>query len=129
MEIYRRISRCTSVEDIRELHKDMHDAFGEPPRQVLVVTALTELRLLSSYFGIDSIVKKDPDLVMKVSDAKKASVALTGAPGRLTVVSDSEIFLRMPPTFMESEAALLTLRNLMLKAYDKQKAEQKAEAK
>jgi transcription-repair coupling factor (superfamily II helicase) len=121
MELYRRISRCTSIEEIQALIADMTDAFGEAPRQVTVLTALTELRLLSSHFGIESIVKKDPDLVLKVIDAHKAGFCLTGAPGRLTVVSDREVYLRMPPTFMESEAALLTLRNLMRKAYDREK--------
>jgi transcription-repair coupling factor (superfamily II helicase) len=120
MDMYRRISRCSSIEMVHELQKDMHDAFGEPPRQVMVLLALTELRLLAGFFGIDSIIKKDPDIVMKVADASRAQKCLTGAPGRLSVVDPQTVYLRMPATFMDSDAALLTLRNLMLKAYDKE---------
>ncbi len=120
MDMYRRVSRCSSIEMVHELQKDMHDAFGEPPRQVMILLALTELRLLAGFFGIDSIIKKDPDIVMKVTDASRAQKCLTGAPGRLSVVDLQTVYLRMPATFMDSDAALLTLRNLMLKAYEKE---------
>ncbi len=120
MDIYRRLTRCGALEQVAELEQHMRDAFGEPPRQVMVLIAITELRLLGTLFGIDSVIKKDPDIVMKVSDAAKAQVALTGAPGRLTVVDASTVYLRMPPTFLEPEAALLTLRNLLKKAWQKQ---------
>jgi transcription-repair coupling factor (superfamily II helicase) len=120
MDLYRRVSRCSSIEQVKELQKDMVDAFGEPPRPVLVLLALTELRLLSGFFGIDSILKKDPDVVFKVGDATRAQKALTGAPGRLSVIDPQTVYLRMPATFMESEACLITLRNLMMKAYDKE---------
>ena len=120
MDLYRRVSRCNSVEQVKELQKDMNDAFGEPPRPVLLLLALTEARLLSGFFGIDSILKKDPDVVFKVADANRAQKALTGAPGRLSVIDPQTVYLRMPGTFMESDACLLTLRNLMMKAYDKE---------
>ena len=120
MDMYRRVSRCNSVEQVKELQKDMQDAFGEPPRTVLLLLALTEARLLSGFFGIDSILKKDPDVVFKVADATRAQKALTGAPGRLSVIDPQTVYLRMPATFMESDACLLTLRNLMMKAYDKE---------
>jgi transcription-repair coupling factor (superfamily II helicase) len=120
MDMYRRVSRCSSIEEVKELQKDMTDAFGEPPRQVLLLLALTEVRLLSGYFGIDSVLKKEPDIILKVADANRAQKCLTGAPGRLSVIDPQTVYLRMPPTFMESDAALLTMRNLMLKAYEKE---------
>ena len=36
------------------------------------------------------------------------------------MIDPQTVYLRMPATFMESEACLLTLRNLMMKAYDKE---------
>jgi transcription-repair coupling factor (superfamily II helicase) len=126
MDVYRRISRCSSIEIVRELQKDITDAFGEPPREVLVLLALTEMRLLAGHFGIESVIKKDPDVIIKVVDATAVQKGLTGAPGRLTVVDPQTIYLRMPATFMQGEACLLTLRNLLMKHYD---AEPKREPK
>jgi transcription-repair coupling factor (superfamily II helicase) len=122
MDLYRRISRCSSIEMVAELTKDMTDAFGEPPRETMVLLAMTEVRLLAGHFGIDSIIKKEPDLVLKVVDASRAEKVLSGAPGRLSVVDPQTIYLRMPPTFLQGEAALLTIRNLMLKAYATEQA-------
>jgi len=85
-----------------------------------VLFALTELRLLAGHFGISSIVKKLPDVVLTVSEAQRASFALTGAPGRLTVVDDKTVYLRMPPVFNESETLLLALVNLMRSAKKKE---------
>jgi transcription-repair coupling factor (superfamily II helicase) len=120
MDFYRQVSRAGSMQQVAEIDKNLRDAFGEPPRQVMLLIALTQLRLLASYFGIESIIRKEPDVVMRVIDAGRAQRCLTGAPGRLTVVNEREIYLRMPPTFLDAEACLLTLRNLMQKAYEKE---------
>jgi transcription-repair coupling factor (superfamily II helicase) len=119
LDVYRRLTRCTSVEMLEELVHDLADAFGEPPRQFLVLVALTELRLLAGIYGIESIIRKPPDTVMTVRDAKKASEALSGAPGSLRVIDDKTVYLRMPPTFVEPETLLTVLRNLMRAAYDR----------
>src|SRR5690606_15418581 len=140
MDVYRRLTRCTSIEMLADLQRDVADAFGnaegtearrhggkkggntdggggggaggggsEPPRQMTILYALTELRLLASHFGIDSIVRKPPDVVMTVRDARKATEALAKAPGRLTVVDAQTIYFRPPAVFIEPEPLLLTL--------------------
>jgi transcription-repair coupling factor (superfamily II helicase) len=113
LDLYRRMTRCTSLDMLHLLEQDMTDAFGEAPRQVIVLFALTEMRLLCQIFGVTSIIKKDPDVVLTVRDAKLASEGLTGAPGTLRVIDDKSVYLRMPPTFMEPETLLIVLRNLM----------------
>jgi hypothetical protein len=120
MDIYRRLTRCTSVEMLGGLEKDMADAFGPPPRQAVLLLALTEVRLLSQLFGISSIIKKDPDVVLTVADAARAQLALAGAPGTLRVIDEKTVYLRMPPTFMQADALLLTLKNLMRQAHDRE---------
>ncbi|MGA3065680.1 MAG: transcription-repair coupling factor [Tepidisphaeraceae bacterium] len=119
MDAYRRLTRCTSLEMLASLQKDLTDAFGEPPRQGLLLLALTEVRLLAGVFGIESIIKKDPDVIFTVADAGRAQAGLIGAPGRLSVIDEKTIYLRMPPTFMESDTALLAIRNLLKAAYER----------
>lgn len=120
LDVYRRITRCSSIEMLTELQTDVHDAFGEPPRQMLVFYALTELRILAGIFGIESVITKNPDVVLTVRNAGRAQVALTGAPGRLTVVDEKTVYLRMPPTYLDAEVCLFVLRNLLRAAYDKE---------
>lgn len=128
MDVYRRITRCSDVEVVRALQQDVIDAHGELPRQAVILFALTELRLLAGHFGIDSIMKKDPDVVLKVNDARLAQFALTGAPGRLTVVDERTVYLRMPPTFLDPDALLVALCNLMRNARNREMKEAAAAA-
>jgi transcription-repair coupling factor (superfamily II helicase) len=121
MDIYRRMTRCTSLEMLEALQKDVVDAFGEPPRQVTILFALTELRLLAGLFGIESMIRKMPDCVLTVRDATRAQQALHGAPGTLRVIDEKTVYLRMPPTFMEPETLLMVLRNLMRAAHDRER--------
>jgi transcription-repair coupling factor (superfamily II helicase) len=121
MDLYRRLTRCSDLDMLQMLEQDMQDAFGEPPRQAIIFFALTELRLLAQMYGINSIIRKPPDLVMTVSDALRAQAALTGAPGSLRVIDEKTIYLRMPASFMEPEPCLMVLRNLMRQAYDREK--------
>jgi transcription-repair coupling factor (superfamily II helicase) len=121
LDVYRRLTRCGSIEMLGELESDIKDAFGELPRQVVLLFALTEVRLLAQIFGVSSIIKKDPDVILTVSDAARVGFALTGAPGRLTVVDDKTVYLRMPAQFNEPDTLLLVLKNLMRAAYDKEK--------
>ncbi|MDQ3441950.1 MAG: DEAD/DEAH box helicase, partial [Planctomycetota bacterium] len=120
MDVYRRLTRCTSVEMLMMLEQDLKDAFGEPPRQAILLMALTELRLLSGLFGVESIIRKDPDVVLTVRDAARAQAALAGAPGSLRVIDAQTVYLRMPASFMEAETLLMVLKNLMRQAYDRE---------
>ena len=99
MDMYRRLTRCSDLDMLQMLEQDMKDAFGEPPRQAMVLFALTESELLAGLYGISSIIKKDPDVVLTVADAQKAQAALTGAPGTLRVIDEKTVYLRMPPVF------------------------------
>ncbi len=120
MDVYRRLTRCSSMEMLAGVEQDVRDAFGEPPRQAIILFALTELRLLSALFGIESVIKKEPDVVMTVRDASKAQLALQGAPGSVRVIDEKTVYVRMPPTFLEPETCLMVLKNLMRGAYDRQ---------
>jgi len=120
MDVYRRLTRCTSLEMLAGLQQDLQDAFGEPPRQAVLFVAMTELRLLAGLFGIESIIKKDPDVVLTVRDALRAQAGLVGAPGTLRVIDERTVYLRMPRSFMEPDTVLLALRNLLKAAYERE---------
>jgi transcription-repair coupling factor (superfamily II helicase) len=119
MDVYRRLTRCTSLDMLQMLEQDMKDAFGEPPRQGIILFALTELRLLAQTYGITSIIRKPPDLVLTVSDGNKAQHALTGAPGTLRVIDEKTVYLRMPASYVEPEVCLMVLKNLLRSAHDR----------
>ena len=121
MDVYRRLTRCNSVDMLNLLENDVKDAFGELPRQAILLFAMTELRLLSGHWGIESIIRKEPDVVLTVSDAMRALAALAGAPGSLRVIDQKTVYFRPPASFLESETLLMTLKNLMRQAYERER--------
>jgi transcription-repair coupling factor (superfamily II helicase) len=119
LDIYRRLTRCGELATLDELRKDVGDAFGPPPRQVELLFALTELRLLAGHFGIESVIRQPPDVVMKVTDAALAQNGLSGAPGSLRVIDEKTVYFRPPTSYLEPDTLLMVLRNLVRKAYDR----------
>ncbi|MFI5381456.1 MAG: transcription-repair coupling factor [Tepidisphaerales bacterium] len=120
LDAYRRMSRCTSLEMLAELIQDLKDAFGGPPKEMLVVEALTELRLLAGHWGVDSIIKQPPDVILKLRDAQRVQKALVGAPGSLRIVDGSTLYFRPPGSYLEGDVLLMVLRNLMRAAYERE---------
>src|SRR5258706_6938991 len=120
MHAYRRLSRCTTLEMVAELVNDLKDAYGEPPKQFAVLVALTELRLLSGIFGVESIIKQEPDVILKLRDALRVQAALATAPGSLRIVDDKTLYFRPPGAYLEPEVLLMALRNLMYNAYQRE---------
>ncbi len=122
MDAYRRLSRCADLQTVAELSQDLRDAYGEFPRQVTILIALTELRLLAGHFGIESIIKQEPDVVLKMREAQGVQRALMGAPGSLRVVDDRTVYFRPPAGYLDAEVLLVTLRNLMYAAYQREES-------
>ena len=121
MDVYRRLTRCNQPGHAATCWKqDMKDAFGEPRARRSLLLALTELRLLAGMFGIESIIRKDPDVVLTVRDASQAQAGLIGAPGTLRVIDEKTIYLRMPGSFNESDTLLMVLRNLLKAAHERE---------
>jgi len=120
MDVYRRLSRVDSLDMLNVMEADLKDAFGEPPRLAVLLLALTELRLLAGLFGIESIIRKDPDVVLTVRDASRAQSGLIGAPGTLRVIDEKTVYLRMPGSFNESDTLLMVLRNLLKAAHERE---------
>ena len=81
--------------------------------------------LLAGLYGARKHHQERPDLVLTVRDADaRADPALTGRSGDDPGDRREEdgLFCGMPPTFMEPEPCLITLRNLMRGAYDREKS-------
>lgn len=119
MDVYRRLTRCNDLQTLKDLEQDVVDAFGEMPRQAMVLFALTEVRLLAGMYGIESIIRKEPDVVLTVRDGTKAQSVLLGSPGSLRLVDEKTVYMRPPAVYLEPETLLIMLRNLMRSAHDR----------
>jgi transcription-repair coupling factor (superfamily II helicase) len=113
MDLYRRLSRCHSIEALEALTKDLTDAFGPIPKPAQVIFALAELRLLARHWGITSVIAKDPDVIFTLEDFSKLGPLMGRGPGSVRVVDAKTVHLRLPKNYMEPETLLNVLRNLL----------------
>ncbi|HEY3243282.1 MAG TPA: transcription-repair coupling factor [Phycisphaerae bacterium] len=113
IEIYRRIVSCRTIEDLRQLERDLQDAFGPPPKPVQKLVELAELRVLARRWKIQSIILARPDIVFTTDDMKAAQEAFAHAPGTVRMPDEQTIHLRLPEAYLEPATMLAVLRKLL----------------
>jgi transcription-repair coupling factor (superfamily II helicase) len=116
MEMYRRLSRATTLSALDEVVQAMTDAYGEKPEPVDNLIQLTELRIAASTFAVDAIKLEHPDLIFTVSEPAKLDELLAPAPGRVSVVDEQTVYYRPPENYLDPPATLLAvLRKLLVR--------------
>jgi transcription-repair coupling factor (superfamily II helicase) len=101
MEVYRRLGRCASPGELRQLRADLADAYGAVPPSVATLLDLAEIRVRAAGAGIESIIRMAPDIVFKVRDFKAASKVFKDAPGTVRLPDDHTAHWRPPAKVAE----------------------------
>jgi transcription-repair coupling factor (superfamily II helicase) len=109
MDVYRRLARCRTTEDLRQLQADLDDAFGRLPPAMLPLLELAEARLLAGQWGIRSIIRMDPDLIFDIRDFKAADGLFEQAAGTVRVIDDHTVHWRLSPAHRQMPAMLRVL--------------------
>ncbi len=65
LNLYRQIAAVQSLEDVRLLEDELVDRFGDFPEEVEHVFALIRLRIRSAALGIDSVVEREREIVIR----------------------------------------------------------------
>ncbi|MCE5277787.1 MAG: transcription-repair coupling factor [Planctomycetaceae bacterium] len=109
MEVYRRMARCAEVAELEQLTRDLGDAYGRPPAAVEALLAAVEIRLHAQRLKIESIIRRDKDIVFTIRDMKVFQPAMKGAQGSVRVVDDHTVYWRPPPAYLEERSLLRAL--------------------
>jgi len=116
MEMYRRLSRATSLSALDEVVQSMTDAYGEPPEQADKLIQLAELRVAASTFASQAIKLEKPDLIFTTTDPARLESLLSEAPGTVRVVDDTTVYYRPPESYLDPPDTLLAvLRKLLVR--------------
>jgi len=116
MEVYRRLVRCRTVEELAQLQNDLVDAFGRYPREVQTLLDLAEVRVLAQPWRIQSIIKKPPDLIFTVRHMGLMNVLFEGASGSVRMPDHQTLHWRLPPRYLEPPTMLTILLRLLRKS-------------
>ena len=113
MEIYRRLVRCRTAAELKELESDLRDAFGPYPEPVQMLLDLAEILVLAQPWGIRSIILRRPDVVFAVETIGKVERLFAAAPGRVSMVDAETVYWRLNESYLEPRTLLAVLRKLL----------------
>ncbi|MGF7049700.1 transcription-repair coupling factor (superfamily II helicase) [Paenibacillus sp. DS2015] len=74
IEIYKKVAATSSFEDISELEDELMDRFGELPEAVLNLLAVARQKVYGKMYGIESIVKRGDDIILKFHEGQEKVV-------------------------------------------------------
>jgi len=106
MDIYRRLNRSTTFEEVRNIAGEMTDRFGSVPHPVKNLLSESELRILAQKSKIRSMVWVDNIVIIQVSDLKKAETGLSNLKKYIRVINENTLHLRLPKKEMKPEDLL-----------------------
>ncbi|MGQ3686120.1 MAG: transcription-repair coupling factor [Candidatus Loosdrechtia sp.] len=112
MDIYRRLNRSVTLEEIRAIAGEITDRFGGLPYPVRNLLSESELRVIARHSKIRSLVRVDNLLIIKVTDLKKAEKCLGNFEKYIRIINENTLHMRLPKKAIHSSEDLLDFLRL-----------------
>jgi transcription-repair coupling factor (superfamily II helicase) len=113
IDLYRRIARITSHDELADLTAELHDRFGPPPSAAQRLLALAGLRIDAHVWGVSMIYREDHFAVLRYGDREKITRLAKLANGRLRVVDDRSAYLPLEPQQRDPDRLIGALESLL----------------
>ncbi|MFW6133931.1 MAG: TRCF domain-containing protein, partial [Planctomycetota bacterium] len=128
MEIYRRLARCGSRDELEQVRADLSDAYGAAPQEVQTLLDLAEVRLRAAAAGIERIVLHGPDVIFTVGDFDRAGAVFEGAAGSVRLPDATTAHWRPPTAYLQMPTLLRVLLKQLRQAAKDAPADQSTRA-
>jgi len=116
IDVYRRLSAVRSMEDLKQLEKDLADLFGPIPEEVDLLLQWADLRIRVSNYqqvGLKSIVALGQDLIFSFDKAgPDVSGLFERAPGIVRVPDAKTVHIRLEKSYFEPRTLMSVLRKI-----------------
>jgi transcription-repair coupling factor (superfamily II helicase) len=93
IDLYRRLARISSSDELRDLRSELRDRFGPPPPLVEYLLWLAELRIVAHRWRIESIHVEPPYVVFRYRSARLIRELADQSGGRLRIVDTQSAYL------------------------------------
>ncbi|WP_019006066.1 transcription-repair coupling factor [Cohnella laeviribosi] len=123
IEIYKKVAAAASLDDVGELFDELTDRFGEPPKSVLNLLAVARLKVYGRHYGIESIVRKGDEVVLKFAERHRRTIDETKLKqmekrmqGKLQIVSlQPQPVLKLFVRKLDDDALLAFVEDFLVK--------------
>jgi transcription-repair coupling factor (superfamily II helicase) len=97
IEVYRRLARLRDLKKLDDFRQELRDRYGAAPQAVEWLLRTTEIRLLCVRWQIAGVHRDGPDLVFTYRNAERAQRLAAQSRGRVKVVDEKSLYLRLKP--------------------------------
>jgi transcription-repair coupling factor (superfamily II helicase) len=115
IEVYRRLARIRDPRTLADFRGELVDRYGPVPDPVEWLLRTTEVRLLCTKWGVKSVHRDGKDLVFGYRNPKRANQLIKQGGGRMKVVDEKSIYLRLRPEDDEPQAMYELLKGCLKK--------------
>jgi transcription-repair coupling factor (superfamily II helicase) len=113
IDLYRRLGRVTSNEELDDFRAELLDRFGPPPTEVERLLSLAHLRIAAHRWRVKAIHLENRYAVFEYSSVRLIRQLAEQSGGRLRVVDDRTAYLPLMEEFAEPDQILGEIESLL----------------
>lgn len=113
IDLYRRLTRVESYEQLAELREEILDRFGPMPSSVSRLLVLSERRLDAAVWQIESVFMDDAFLVLKSSHGPRLAQLKNACRWPLRIVDENSAYLKLTEEGRSPDRLLNLLKSIL----------------
>jgi transcription-repair coupling factor (superfamily II helicase) len=113
IDLYRRLTRVASDQELADYRGELADRFGSPPDAVRRMLDLTALKLEAAVWQINRVYQEDEYLVFAYTDRSRVSQLARNTGGKLRIVDEISAYLTLPQRVMEPDAIINAAKSVL----------------
>jgi len=113
IDLYRRLVRITTTEDLEDIREEMVDRFGPPPASASRLLDLAMLRIEAATWGIHAIRMENRAIVLHYRDQKRIEQLKIQATQPVRIVDASTAYIPFPAAVTEADEILEEAKSLL----------------
>jgi transcription-repair coupling factor (superfamily II helicase) len=114
IEVYRRLARLRDPKKLDDFRQELRDRYGPHPEPVEWLLRTTHVRLLCVRWQIAGVHRDNRDVIFSYRSARKAAQLASLSGGRLKVVDEKSLYLRLKPDDDDGPEAMYALLTSVL---------------
>lgn len=114
IDLYRRLARVATEEELNDLAAELTDRFGPHPPTVERMLRIMRLRLLAQAWRIDTIHREEGYVVFTYQDRARIEQLATLRKKRLRIVDDRSVYLPLPKESLSPDELIDLLESMLV---------------
>ena len=113
IDIYRRLSRVETIQQLGELREELQDRFGDIPVATERLLALAELKMDAAVWQVQAVLLEDPYLVFRYTHRDRIEQLARLSGKKLRIVDGSSAYLTLSQGVTDPDQILAAAKSVL----------------